>query len=71
MRHSDRLALIVIAISMLILSPLNIGNMAFDGVMWRTYTALLCGLSWLYMFISGGIVLFVCLSESDSHTNKP
>lgn len=70
MRHSDRISLIVIAVCLLILSPLNLANMAFDGIIWRTYRALLCGLSWLCMFVSGGIILFVCLYEDDKHTNK-
>lgn len=70
MSRSDRIALIVIAISLLILSPMNIANMALDGILWRTYVSLMCGWSWLLVFISWGIILFVCLYDDNGHMNK-
>lgn len=66
MSRSNRISLFVIGISLFILSPVNLANMAWNHNIARTLYALYMGvLSWGIVLIAACILLYAALGNGD------
>ena len=71
MRLSNRLSLVVIAFALVLLGPLPLATMKWNGLMWRALAAIYAEVwQWLAWFVAAVLVVIVLLSGDSNGMNK-
>lgn len=71
MRSIDRASLVIIAVALLLVSPLNIIGMLWDHIIYRSLMEIYIGVTtWGVLFIAGALVVYALIGNGDGPRDR-